>query len=154
MFFLFVIVVHIMCLPMFFFLMIRRPPRSTRTDTLFPYTTLFRSTVYLPADEAVLRREFSEYTLRDSDLKTLLSGAKLDRAHKLGAVSFNLARLKSKPAIALIALALITAGVGVYYLNVLSDKAQNDRTREQARLAQHRATKKEDRKSTRLNSNH
>src|SRR3546814_18669265 len=31
---------------MFFFLMIRRPPRSTRTDTLFPYTTLFRS---LPA---------------------------------------------------------------------------------------------------------
>src|SRR3546814_9765143 len=29
----------------FFFLMIRRPPRSTRTDTLFPYTTLFRSLV-------------------------------------------------------------------------------------------------------------
>src|SRR3546814_6302582 len=26
-----------------FFLRIRRPPRSTRTDTLFPYTTLFRS---------------------------------------------------------------------------------------------------------------
>src|SRR3546814_11737431 len=30
----------------FFFLMIRRPPRSTRTDTLFPYTTLFRSGGY------------------------------------------------------------------------------------------------------------
>src|SRR3546814_12429662 len=30
---------------LFFFLMIRRPPRSTRTDTLFPYTTLFRSVV-------------------------------------------------------------------------------------------------------------
>src|SRR3546814_6579233 len=29
----------------FFFLMIRRPPRSTRTDTLFPYTTLFRSRI-------------------------------------------------------------------------------------------------------------
>src|SRR3546814_1425223 len=29
----------------FFVLMIRRPPRSTRTDTLFPYTTLFRSSV-------------------------------------------------------------------------------------------------------------
>src|SRR3546814_2826390 len=27
--------------------MIRRPPRSTRTDTLFPYTTLFRSTSWL-----------------------------------------------------------------------------------------------------------
>src|SRR3546814_18347981 len=33
----------ILSLCVFFFLMIRRPPRSTRTDTLFPYTTLFRS---------------------------------------------------------------------------------------------------------------
>src|SRR3546814_9049679 len=34
----------VMCLVLcIFFLMIRRPPRSTRTDTLFPYTTLFRS---------------------------------------------------------------------------------------------------------------
>src|SRR3546814_13274401 len=30
--------------------MIRRPPRSTRTDTLFPYTTLFRST---PEDDII-----------------------------------------------------------------------------------------------------
>src|SRR3546814_18247923 len=30
---------------MFIFLLIRRPPRSTRTDTLFPYTTLFRSPI-------------------------------------------------------------------------------------------------------------
>src|SRR3546814_3497793 len=29
--------------PLCFFLMLRRPPRSTRTDTLFPYTTLFRA---------------------------------------------------------------------------------------------------------------
>src|SRR3546814_4405599 len=29
--------------------MIRRPPRSTRTDTLFPYTTLFRSAAQQPA---------------------------------------------------------------------------------------------------------
>src|SRR3546814_15639420 len=36
----------------FFFLMIRRPPRSTRTDTLFPYTTLFRSAVALGIDLA------------------------------------------------------------------------------------------------------
>src|SRR3546814_3550484 len=34
----------------FFFLMIRRPPRSTRTDTLFPYTTLFRSPGFSPKD--------------------------------------------------------------------------------------------------------
>src|SRR3546814_18966224 len=33
---------------LFFFVMIRRPPRSTRTDTLFPYTTLFRSQRAVP----------------------------------------------------------------------------------------------------------
>src|SRR3546814_16657832 len=32
----------------FFFLRIRRPPRSTRTDTLFPYTPLFRSLHHSP----------------------------------------------------------------------------------------------------------
>src|SRR3546814_7022805 len=37
------------CILWFFFLMIRRPPRSTRTDTLFPYTTLFRSIHHLSA---------------------------------------------------------------------------------------------------------
>src|SRR3546814_15556072 len=39
----------------FFFLMIRRPPRSTRTDTLFPYTTLFRSLAYGGSWPAVSR---------------------------------------------------------------------------------------------------
>src|SRR3546814_17719685 len=38
-------IVTVLCV---FFLMIRRPPRSTRTDTLFPYTTLFRSGRPLP----------------------------------------------------------------------------------------------------------
>src|SRR3546814_2443238 len=37
--------VHLLNHPSVVFLMIRRPPRSTRTDTLFPYTTLFRSPV-------------------------------------------------------------------------------------------------------------
>src|SRR3546814_17736916 len=36
----------------FFFLMIRRPPRSTRTYTLFPYTTLFRSDVDHKSDDS------------------------------------------------------------------------------------------------------
>src|SRR3546814_12879816 len=39
---------------LFFFLMIRRPPRSTRTDTLFPYTTLFRSVAGRPGQTADL----------------------------------------------------------------------------------------------------
>src|SRR3546814_10360534 len=37
------------CIGLFFFLMIRRPPISTRTDTLCPYTTLFRSRAWLSA---------------------------------------------------------------------------------------------------------
>src|SRR3546814_10557846 len=36
------------CVSQFFFLMIRRPPRSTRTDTLCPYTTLVRSPGQIP----------------------------------------------------------------------------------------------------------
>src|SRR3546814_3248976 len=36
---------------LFFFLMIRRPPRSTRTDTLLPYPTLFRSRRHHAAGE-------------------------------------------------------------------------------------------------------
>src|SRR3546814_20615491 len=38
------VVIHFVAYLLFFVLMIRRPPISTRTDTLFPYTTLFRST--------------------------------------------------------------------------------------------------------------
>src|SRR3546814_2561388 len=44
----------------FFFLMIRRPPRSTRTDKLFPYTTLFRSHVQL----------YRPYSMPNIDLTT------------------------------------------------------------------------------------
>src|SRR3546814_2052172 len=39
--------VRLVCFSFVFFLMIRRPPRSTRTDTLFPYTTLFRSDIVI-----------------------------------------------------------------------------------------------------------
>src|SRR3546814_16541943 len=54
-----------------FFLMRRRPPRSTRTDTLFPYTTLFRSDdgfalAHRPVGDAYLdhhRERFSERKL-------------------------------------------------------------------------------------------
>src|SRR3546814_16407148 len=43
----------------FFFLMIRRPPRSTRTDTLFPYTTLFRSGLGPTGFRQTLQRRFA-----------------------------------------------------------------------------------------------
>src|SRR3546814_8942960 len=38
--------------------MIRRPPRSNRTDTLFPYTTLFRSTLPRPSDSGAVDRSY------------------------------------------------------------------------------------------------
>src|SRR3546814_9456460 len=41
--------------------MIRRPPRSTRTDTLFPYTTLFRSIEVLPDSFGFLRSSEANY---------------------------------------------------------------------------------------------
>src|SRR3546814_11728194 len=46
-----------MCLYVFFFLMMRRPPRSTRTDTLLPYTTLFRSLCGANADRLRVTRQ-------------------------------------------------------------------------------------------------
>src|SRR3546814_6451675 len=61
-----------------FFLMIRRPPRSTRTDTLFPYTTLFRSKSRCPRGvqasvdrprSASRRRRSEEHT---SELQSLM----------------------------------------------------------------------------------
>src|SRR3546814_17542937 len=55
-----------------FFLMIRRPPRSTRTDTLFPYTTLFRSFGNLWGNE--------ELTIREKRLMVLGATTMLGRA--------------------------------------------------------------------------
>src|SRR3546814_17843105 len=57
-----------------FFLMIRRPPRSTRTDTLFPYTTLFRSPF-----GAECAREITRRVRRARDLRTMLVSGGGDR---------------------------------------------------------------------------
>src|SRR3546814_14839856 len=46
-----ILITHSKCV----FLMIRRPPRSTRTDTLFPYTTLVRSSAF-PGRDQIGRR--------------------------------------------------------------------------------------------------
>src|SRR3546814_11762355 len=43
---------------MMFFLMIRRPPRSTRTDTLVPYTTLFRSSLRALLRTSLVRKGY------------------------------------------------------------------------------------------------
>src|SRR3546814_9787013 len=47
--------------------MIRRPPRSTRTDTLFPYTTLFRSEIADQPEDRGERAEVDEVAQRQND---------------------------------------------------------------------------------------
>src|SRR3546814_15859180 len=83
-----------------FFLILRRPPRSTRTDTLFPYTTLFRSLAEIHEEDIEDARESvpdAEYIagvakLRDGlilihDLSTFLSACEAaDLAAKLAAM--------------------------------------------------------------------
>src|SRR3546814_1067091 len=49
----------------FFLLMLRRPPRSTRTDTLFPYTTLFRSSCPSPWQHAVATARWQDRAIRN-----------------------------------------------------------------------------------------
>src|SRR3546814_4713277 len=50
---------------LFFFLMIRRPPRSTRTDTLFPYTTA------LPISRQIARRHLADMTYPEREQETV-----------------------------------------------------------------------------------
>src|SRR3546814_2886821 len=59
----------------FFFLRIRRPPRSTRTDTLFPYTPLFRSAYY---DKARDRADAAARIARSSGDYPLLSSGDIN----------------------------------------------------------------------------
>src|SRR3546814_9704787 len=69
--------------------MIRRPPRSTRTDTLFPYTTLFRSLIGHPSDRVAVRR--AAEAIRGKDVVIESEGV---RALHLGAIHlFDAVRL-------------------------------------------------------------
>src|SRR3546814_7289841 len=62
---------HLLSFTFFCFLMIRRPPRSTRTDTLFPYTTLFRSVRSTSA--GLLRPSASMRSIRPFSAKMTLT---------------------------------------------------------------------------------
>src|SRR3546814_16140695 len=96
-----------------FFLMIRRPPRSTRTDTLFPYTTLFRSRVARcdrprlpdrrivadPRDPRAVRAPFRRRTLRDrrrTDLDRPRSEEHTSELQSLMRISYAVFCLKKK----------------------------------------------------------
>src|SRR3546814_6681276 len=98
--------------------MIRQPPRSTRTDTLFPYTTLFRSIIEAPCREPAgwpLRRSTS------SPIGTVSRGQKEGagspapfRSSDFGSVA--LARIGREERLELVLDALILIGVGGRFL--------------------------------------
>src|SRR3546814_8591055 len=69
-----------------FFLMIRRPPRSTRTDTLFPYTTLFRSKSETFTQQLVQMSSVEQAIQTNSNLETLISAS----AFQASATAINL----------------------------------------------------------------
>src|SRR3546814_3400862 len=123
--------------------MIRRPPRSTRTDTLFPYTTLFRSAI-----EHLLHRARQRGEIFGADEKVAASGSQklrgdLVRSDELRCRSGALGRGFGER--------LAAAGAAV------PDDEEVRRAGHAAMLAKPKgaaqATPK-DRKSTRLNSSH
>src|SRR3546814_9113418 len=66
--------------------MIRRPPRSTRTDTLFPYTTLFRSAiafraVHSPLGEALLRGDGAQLHVAAKLSRNVFRGIERSEEH-------------------------------------------------------------------------
>src|SRR3546814_6507961 len=67
------------------FLMIRRPPRSTRTDTLFPYTTLFRSSFNIRGEPIVCTPEDAYRCFLQTEMDCLVIG------------NFMIDRLKQPP---------------------------------------------------------
>src|SRR3546814_11648070 len=56
----------------FFFFMRRRPPRSTRTDTLFPYTTLFRSRCDASPDDVPAQRGAAMESLEKAPVAVIM----------------------------------------------------------------------------------
>src|SRR3546814_14012910 len=77
----------------FFFLMIRRPPRSTRTDTLFPYTTLFRSPARNPIS-AIMGRN-GRFRSRTSPLERDGHGPRPDHDQAVGRSEEHTSELQS-----------------------------------------------------------
>src|SRR3546814_5285414 len=64
--------------------MIRRPPRSTRTDTLFPYTTLFRSLIKPYLDIDLLYYDLSVENRDKTEDKVTVESAEAIKKHGVG----------------------------------------------------------------------
>src|SRR3546814_2985512 len=116
--------------------MIRRPPRSTRTDTLFPYTTLFRS----------LQREAT--ALDRDDLHASLDLQQRRKQHNDEALAFNAEIARHKQAIEAVNV------VKQQYAANCADRAYRRADFTQLAPDAQAAMHAGDRKSTRLNSSH
>src|SRR3546814_10501233 len=82
---------------LFFFLMIRRPPRSTRTDTLFPYTTLFRFDTTAPIPHVASNRPFQHLMVaQDTGTAILRSEEQTSELQSLMRISYAVFCLKKK----------------------------------------------------------
>src|SRR3546814_15415603 len=79
---------------LFFFLMIRRPPRSTRTDTLFPYTTLFRARAAHLADRDAQRFDVGDIALHEARPRVAFLGQRLDESRGARLVDVDKADLR------------------------------------------------------------
>src|SRR3546814_9944753 len=128
--------------------MIRRPPRSTRTDTLFPYTTLFRSTIDSRARAGQIRRSDLEKDIArleaiiESEGGKGLASLAAAAAEEADAATQALARLDEEAAT-------------VKMLKDVLDEARAEASRTfVGPVAQRARVHVEDRKSTRLNSSH
>src|SRR3546814_10846217 len=96
----------------FFFLMRRRPPRSTRTDTLFPYTTLFRSIAGLGCVCLTFDLRGHE---RGSDRQKTVT-----REENLHDIIAAYDRLAQHPAIDTNAIAVVGTSYGAYLSTILT----------------------------------
>src|SRR3546814_12640375 len=139
----------------------RRPPRSTRTDTLFPYTTLFRSKV-----PAVSGSGAQTPSGLDDDSVRVLDQAE-PVAQKAGDSYVNVERLLLALVLASTTAAgkaLAAAGVKAEALNAAINELRGGRTADTAsaedrydalkKFARDLTEAARDRKSTRLNSSH
>src|SRR3546814_1994325 len=117
----FVYSLSLFALCVFFFLMIRRPPRSTRTDTLFPYTTLFRS------DPALADR-------RDADIATRLHREAVEEFIARGAIERNARAARRSEEHTSELQSLMRISYAVFCLK----KKKNSNTKPHHTLAEHR----------------
>src|SRR3546814_1404141 len=127
--------------------MIRRPPRSTRTDTLFPYTTLFRSALGEVGSD--YSRDICEALAEFADA----AGRVLEHpAQEIREVTALTSPARLRPNAATFRAAMRRPGARLYPGRAAEESADVAENRYLRGMVQHCRRLAQDRKSTRLNS--